>query len=190
MNILSVPASRLPEYARIPMTVDVHTIFAVHLLDGGLGGIQLFEQPVASYTKNYDDFGGPLTWSSDFDLTNWAFFLAFHDELAVGGAAVAWNTNGVDMLEGRAELSVLWDIRVHPDWRRRGVGKSLFWHAAHWSKTRGCTTMKIETQNINVPACRFYAEQGCTLGDIRRFAYLDAPPVAHEVQLNWYLDLR
>jgi GNAT superfamily N-acetyltransferase len=69
------------------------------------------------------------------------------------------------------------------------VGKALFWHAAAWARERGCRQLKIETQNINVQACRFYAAQGAVLGDLRRFAYADDPRVANEVQLNWFLAL-
>jgi hypothetical protein len=51
---------------------------------------------------------------------------------------------------------------------------------------RECRQLKVETQNINVPACRFYARQGCVLGVIDRFAY---PTLPDEVQLLWYKDL-
>jgi hypothetical protein len=40
--------------------------------------------------------------------------------------------------------------------------------------------LKIEPQNVNVQACRFYQNMGCTLGAIDRFAY---PGQAGEVQL-------
>ena len=51
-----------------------------------------------------------------------------------------------------------------------------------------------ETQNTNVPACRFYARQGCRLGATHRFAYAGSghgsdDPVAQEAMLLWYLDL-
>lgn len=52
-----------------------------------------------------------------------------------------------------------------------------------WAAARGCRQLKIETQNVNVPACRFYARQGCVLGAINRFAYREFPD---EVQLLWY----
>jgi GNAT superfamily N-acetyltransferase len=189
MEIISITPAQLGTYASIPISFEVRSIFEIQLPQGGLGGIQLYEQPVDRYIKNYDALDGPLTWPRDFDLANWSLFLAVEGETPLGGAAVAWNTNGVNMLEGRRDMSVLWDIRVQPAWRGKGLGKTLFAHAARWSKKRGCQMMKIETQNINVAACRFYAAQGCQLGDIRRFAYLDTPSVAHEVQLNWYLSL-
>jgi ribosomal protein S18 acetylase RimI-like enzyme len=189
-TIIQIPSSDLARYAAIPIAFEVRAIFDVRLLENGLGGIQLVEKPVTPYFKDYDELETPLSWPDEFDISRWGLFLSIdNDGQALGGAAVAWNTDGVNMLEGRADLSVLWDIRVHPDRRGQAVGKKLFAHAADWSRQRGCARMKIETQNINVPACRFYAAQGSQLGDIRRFAYIDEPSVAHEVQLNWYLDL-
>lgn len=189
-TILQINTSDLPRYAAIPIAVEVRTVFEVRLPENGLGGIHLVETAVKPYVKDYDELETPLSWSEEFDISRWGLFLALDNRgQALGGAAVAWNTSGVNMLEGRSDLSVLWDIRIHPDARGKGLGRRLFAHAAAWSRERGCVRMKIETQNINVPACRFYAAQGCELGDIRRFAYLDEPSVAHEVQLNWYLDL-
>jgi ribosomal protein S18 acetylase RimI-like enzyme len=97
------------------------------------------------------------------------------------------------MLEGRDDLAVLWDIRVSPGSKRRGVGRALFAEAIRWSREQGMTTLKIETQNINVPACKFYSSQGAHLGAINRFAYRDAPwshpDVRSEVMLLWYYQL-
>jgi GNAT superfamily N-acetyltransferase len=189
-SILQIPPAGLSRYAAIPIAFEVRTIFDVQLPENGLGGIHLVETPVTPYVKDYDELETPLSWPDEFDISRWGLFLTLDDGgQALGGAAVAWNTSGVNLLEGRSDLSVLWDIRIHPAARGQGLGKKLFAHAAEWSRQRGCVRMKIETQNINVPACRFYAAQGCQLGDIRRFAYQNEPSVAHEVQLNWYLEL-
>lgn len=189
-TILPITASDLSRYAAIPIAFEARTIFEVRLPENGLGGIQLVETAVEPFVKDYDELETPLSWPEEFDISRWGLFLAIDNGgLAVGGAAVAWNTSGVNMLEGRSDQSVLWDIRIRPDSRGKGIGRQLFDHAADWSRKRGCARMKIETQNVNVAACRFYAAQGCKLGDIRRFAYLDEPSVAHEVQLNWYLEL-
>ena len=99
---------------------------------------------------------------------------------------VAWNTPGLDMLEGRTDLACLWDVRVHPDRRREGVGSLLFQHCAEWARSKGCWRLKIETQNINVPACKFYADRGCELRAIHPGAY---PELPDETQMLWYLDL-
>jgi GNAT superfamily N-acetyltransferase len=93
------------------------------------------------------------------------------------------------MLEGREDLSVLWDIRVRPDKRGNGIGEALFNTALEWSLLRGCRQMKIEPQNINTAACHFYTKMGCELGTIHRFAYMQDPNLTHEVMLNWFIDL-
>ena len=64
--------------------------------------------------------------------------------------------------------------------------RKLFQAAAKWARSRGCRQLKIETQNINVPACKFYASQGCELRTIHPDAY---PELPDEIQLLWYLDL-
>jgi GNAT superfamily N-acetyltransferase len=189
LKIIEIPASRLAEYACISIAFEVRTILAPDMLQSGLAGIHFHEQPVSPYIKDYDLLGSPPTWSDEFDLKNWGVFLALDGDTPVGGAVVAWNTNGVDMLESRRDMSVLWDIRVIPERRGQGIGKLLFEYAAAWSKAKGCMQMKIETQNVNVNACRFYEAQGAVLGDIRRFAYQGDARVKDEIQLNWYLAL-
>jgi GNAT superfamily N-acetyltransferase len=189
MEIIETGFTRMDEYASIPISFEVSTIFEIEVIQSGLGGIRLVERPVAQHIKDYDELGSPLQWAYEFDIQNWGIFMAMEAGKPAGGAALAWNTNGVDMLEDRRDLAVLWDIRVLPALRGTGIGKMLFDYAADWSKSRGCVQMKVETQNINVAACRFYAAMGAQLGDIRRFAYSTQPPVMHEVQLNWYLAL-
>jgi hypothetical protein len=52
---------------------------------------------------------------------------------------------------------------------------------------QGASCIELETQNVNVAACRFYARQGYILEAIHRFAHLDLP---NEAQLPWYERLR
>jgi GNAT superfamily N-acetyltransferase len=188
VTIEKISPQDLSEYGRIPIALEVKTILEVKLVDGGLGGMELHEVPVKPYIKDYDSYGElPTDWPKRFDVTNWGFFLARMGHEPVGAAAVAFDTTGVFMLEARKELSVLWDIRVCPEWR--GVGIPLFKYAAGWSRVHGCTQMKIETQNVNVPACRFYQRMGAHLGEMHCYGYASVPAVAHEMMLNWYLDL-
>ena len=148
----------LPEYATVPSAFEVRALLRPVLLDGGLGGIVLREEPVQPpYLKDYDasEEGGPEHgpegWAEEWDLSSWGFFLARHDGRCVGAAAVAFETAEVNMLEGRDDLAVLWDIRVHPDLRGRGLGRRLFRRAADWARERSCRQLKVETQNINLP---------------------------------------
>jgi GNAT superfamily N-acetyltransferase len=188
ITLHEISPDSLSEYNTVPIAFEVKSILAVTLVDGGLGGILLHEIPVRPYVKNYDADGEiPSDWPNRFDVTKWGFFLARFNGKPVGAAAVVIETNGVFMLENRRDLSVLWDIRVSPE--ARGVGIPLFRLAAEWSQKHGCKQMKIETQNINVPACRFYQRMGARLGEIHRYGYAAVPELAHEVMLNWYLDL-
>jgi GNAT superfamily N-acetyltransferase len=189
VKIIEVGPERLADYASIPIKLEVKQRLEVELVDGGLGGMRLHQVEVEKpYVKDYDSYGDvPTDWPKKFDVSNWGFFLAMVGERTAGGAAVAFNTNEVIMLEDRKDMAVMWDLRVNPVFR--GVGIPLFRYAAEWSRKLGCRQMKVETQNVNVPACRFYQRMGCSLGEIRRFGYAGVPAVAEEVMLNWYLDL-
>jgi GNAT superfamily N-acetyltransferase len=192
VGIQQVGSHELGRYARIPIVFTVESVFRVEPEHGGLGGLILREERLdVPCVKDYDaqDEESPARWGARFDVSKWGIFLAAEGECDVGGAVVAFDAPGVHMLEQRKDLAVLWDIRVHPDARRRGVGSALFEHAAGWARDRGCRLLKIETQNINVPACRFYASRGCTLGAISRYGYTGCPDIAHETMLLWYLEL-
>jgi GNAT superfamily N-acetyltransferase len=177
----------LGEYAGVSSAFVVDCL--LDLAGHGLGGLPLSQRRLEVPTvKDYDaDSGeGPAGWAREFDMSRWGVLAARAAGRCVGGAVIAFDTPGVDMLEGRRDLAVLWDLRVAPEARGKGIGSRLFQAAEAWATARGCRQLKIETQNINVPACRFYARQGCVLGAIHRFAYPDLPD---EIGLLWYKDL-
>ncbi len=123
-----------------------------------------------------------------WEMRDWGFFVAFDGDRAVGWAVVATRTPNMNMLEGRDDLAVLWDIRIHSHWRQRGVGTRLF-RATDWARRQNCRQLKIETQNVIVPACRFYAARGCRLGGVVPGYHAYPPQFYHEYMLLWYLDL-
>ena len=177
----------LPEYAGIPIAYEVSQVLTVDTDDHG--GFVLSERQLETpYIKDCDalEGEGPMQWARHFDLSNWGFFMAQVEGRRVGRAAVAFKTANLTLLEGRADLAVLWDIRVSPEARGQGVGIALFQAAEAWAATKGCKQLKIETQNTNVPACRFYEAQGCVIGAIDRFAY---PQLPNEIQVLWYKNL-
>jgi len=181
-------AAALGEYARVPIAFDVQEVLEPELLKQGLDGVRLIARAVSRYVKDYDEVPGnhPTEWAARFDMSRWGILSAWAEGVRVGGTVVAWGTPGVDLLEGRSDLAVLWDIRVAPPMRGEGIGAALFQAAERWAAGRGARWLKVETQNVNVDACRFYARQGCTLGGVNRFAYPDLPG---EVQLLWYKEL-
>ena len=189
VQVAENPAAVLEEYGNVPIAFRAESRFRVTLIHGGLGGIALVEEPVAEpYIKDYDAIPGegPSTWARRWDISNWGILCAFDGDERVGGAVVSWKTEGLNTPEGAENLAVLWDLRVHPSYRGQGIGTMLFASALDWTRDRECRRIRVETQNINVPACRFYAGQGCELRTIDRFAYGDS---LDEVQLLWYRDL-
>ena len=180
--------SALIDYARISIAFEVDRVFEISATAGGLGGLSLSERRLgARYVKDYDGIESPTRWARRFDLSNWGLLTARSEGRRVGGAVIAYDTRGITMLEGRKDLAALWDIRVDAEVRRLGIGRALFHSVEDWATARGCGWLKIETQNVNVAACKFYVKQGCTLGAIHRFAYPDLP---EEAQLLWYKSLR
>lgn len=194
MNIETLPVNleTLTEYSSIPMIYEVKAMLSIELIDNGIGGIIFREKVITTpFVRDFDALEGekPIRWVKNFDTTNWALCIAREDGVPLGGATVATRTPEVNMLKGRNDIAVLWDIRVKPEHKRSGIGARLFQAAADWSRKQKLDYLKIESQNINVPACRFYIKQGCELGEVNRFAYTN-PESIPETMLVWYLDLK
>ena len=189
IKLAEEPMTALAEYASVPIAFIVDRVLDVTVRSEDASRFALSERRLeVPYEKDYDgiDGEGPLQWARRFDLSNWALFTARHESRIVGGAAAAFDTAGMTMLEGRRDLAILWDIRVTPDARRRGVGAALFARVEAWARLHGCRQIEIETQNTNVRACRFYERQGCRLRAVDHAAY---PAFPHEIQLLWCKDL-
>ncbi len=192
ISIEAINPDRLADYANVPVICSVQSILAIDEIDGGMGGLDFHERPVQfPYTKNYDAYshGGPLQWHEQFDISKWGLLVAVEAGKVIGGATVALNTPTAGMSDGRSDLAVLWDIRVLASSQRHGVGATLFRNAAAWAKSRGSGMLEVETQNVNVGACRFYKKMGCRLSRIDRYAYAAHRQIADEVMLIWCLKL-
>ena len=188
VQITEEPATELDRYASISIAFEVRAVLDVEPRPDGDGFLLNERVLETSYVKDYDTVAGdaPTDWARRFDLSKWGLLFARVDGQHVGSAAIAFDTPGLTMLNGRRDVAILWDIRVAADARGSGVGSALFRAVEAWARARGCRQLVVETQNVNVPACRFYARQGCTLGSMDRLAYPDLPD---EVQLIWIKDL-
>lgn len=178
----------LDRHGEISVAFEVKSALEVELIEEGLGGLRLAERAVDEpWVKDYDALdGGPARWAARFDVRNWGLIGAYEEDRRIGGAVIAFDTPGVEMLRGRRDVAVLWDLRVAPGARRSGAGAGLFDAARAWALGRGCRRLEVETQQINVSACRFYRRMGCSLAAVDRFAYNELPA---ETQLIWHLDL-
>jgi ribosomal protein S18 acetylase RimI-like enzyme len=190
MNIeISVaPITSVAQLELVPISFTVDREYDV-VPNQSSGRFVLSERLVGTpYVKDYDGIPGegPSQWARRFDISRWGFIRAQAGGRLVGGAVLAFDTGDVAMLEGRRDLAVLWDIRVSPEVRGRGIGCSIVRSSEAWAISRGCRQLKVETQNINVPACKFYQGRGFTLKTVDRLAY---PELPGEIQLLWYKDL-
>jgi ribosomal protein S18 acetylase RimI-like enzyme len=87
---------------------------------------------------------------------NWDFTIIAEDEGQLSGVAaaqhVAWNRR-----------VTLWHLYVMPAFRRRGVGTRLLSAVDEFAVGAGARCIWLETQNVNVPAIRFYRRAGFRL---------------------------
>ena len=189
-EILPVNLETLTQYSQIPISFEVNKKINISRIDSGLGGLVFNEVNVSPpYLKDYDLAETPVDWLRIFIVENWRLFCCRENGVYLGGAVVALKTPGVWMLDGRKDLAMIWDIRIHPEYRRKGTGTQLFNQVAQWARLQSCSQLKIETQNVNVPACKFYVKQGCTLGELSFYKYINYEFWKDEVMLVWYLNL-
>lgn len=143
----------------------------------------LVEIPMPERWKDYDDCeeDRPTSLPTRWDTRHWGVLTVELGGEIVGGAIVARKCLGLDLLEGREDLAHIMDIRVATNQRGKGVGRQLLNAVVDWSKARGCTVLHVETQDINVQACRFYKAMGFALhsADENAYAGLD------EARLIW-----
>lgn len=176
----------LAGYATIPIAFEVRTVARVSPTE--LGTPLVVDAIAVPYIKDYDAAdNGPLTWATRFDLRHWTFFIAHANGKRVGGAAVVYRAPDIDMLDSRRDVALLWDIRVAPEHRGQGVGTALLADVEAWARENDATWLEVETQDINVPACRCYARHGFELRSVDPDVYADLP---NETQLLWSKRLR
>lgn len=184
-----VDKSFLELYDTVSMNVEVYSEYKVKRVNNGLGGLLFEEVPVTLYVKDLSVYERAAEYEKEFDITSWRFYMAFAGDKPVGAMTVAGKTKGLNMLGGRTDACVLWDIRVADGYKHQGIGQKLLGLGIAGAKQDGYAQMIIECQNNNVAACKFYQKQGAMLSKIDMYAYYAEPEVRDEVQLVWYLEL-
>ncbi len=175
------------DYSKLSIAFDVQSVYQLERVNSGLKGIKFTEVNVKPYSKDYDSVtDNPGTLMDGFNLSNWHVVSAFKDDVRVGGALLAYDTKEINMLEGRDDLTVLWDIRIDKNFRHQGIGHQLVNACKVLSTELNCKRIKIETQNNNVKACQFYENQSAVLTSFTEHCYKEYPD---EIQLIWSLYL-
>ncbi|MDJ1630814.1 GNAT family N-acetyltransferase [Bacillus velezensis] len=89
-----------------------------------------------------------------------SFYYAEND--CVGRSKLRSNWNGYALIE---------DIAVAEDYRKNGVGTALLHKAIEWAKENHLCGLMLETQDINVSACHFYAKNNFVIGAVDTMLY-------------------
>lgn len=188
LHLVAEPASCLSEYGLIPIAFRVTERLVFRSKEEAGESIWRTHPVEPSYVKDYDRIPAnrPVDWADRWDLTKWCFIAAFIAGQRVAGAAVILDPTEFEHTPTHPDVSVLWDVRVHPNSRCRGVGCALLTFAEEHARSRGIRGVKVETQDINVAACRLYARAGYRLVEINPCAYPEHPD---EIQLIWQKDL-
>ena len=77
------------------------------------------------------------------------------------------------------------DLGICQSWRQKGIGSLLLTQAVEWARQNKLIGLALETQDVNLSACRFYSRKGFVIGGIDTMLYSKFP-TAHEKAIFWY----
>ena len=106
-----------------------------------------------------------------------AAFVAIYNNEWIGSIRVGKRWNNDAFID---------DLSVARQFRGKGIGTKLMDAAINWGKEEGFHRVSLETQNMNLLACRFYLKYGFKLGGIDHFVYT-ADDYKNETALYFYL---
>lgn len=180
LEIIAGAAESLQSYAAVSIAFEVTEVIDIGALQTGTSRA-LKTRPISTpYTKDYDALPGnhPSQWPRQFPVADWTILAAHDAGRQVGGAILVpeaeWVRDAMSML--------LWDLRVAPEFRRRGIGHALLAKVEAVALSRGRQNLYVETQDVNVGACRFYAHHGFLPDRIARGVY---PGLPDETRVLW-----
>jgi len=131
---------------------------------------ELYSEP---YSKQYEDED---IHTSYIDNERKVVFFYYVDNRCVGQIRMSSSWNGYAFIE---------DLGICRDYRRQGIGKRLLEHAIAWAEQHRLIGLALETQDVNVLACRFYARNGFVIGGVDTMLYSKFS-TAHEKAIFWY----
>ncbi len=134
-------------------------------------GEELLDKP---YDKCYDE--EPVRADEYLGHPGRAVYLAFQGDICIGLVRLRRNWNGLALIE---------DLAVVARARRTGAGTALMDAARAWAGSQGLSGLMLETQDVNLAACRFYRKHGFVIGGVDVCLYA-ATPAAGERAVFWY----
>ena len=131
---------------------------------------EIFSEP---YFKKYEDEEIDMSYIED---NRKVVFLYYIENICIGRIMISSKWNGYAYIE---------DIAVGRDYRRKGIGVALLNKAIEWAKENRLGGLMLETQDINVSACQFYAKNNFKIGGVDTMLYSNLS-TANEIAIFWY----
>ncbi|OCA88426.1 GNAT family N-acetyltransferase [Bacillus sp. FJAT-27225] len=131
---------------------------------------EIFSEP---YFKKYEDDEIDISYIEEQGKV---VFFYYDENHCIGRIKIRSNWNGYALIE---------DIAVAKKYRKNGVGTALLNKAIEWAKENNFSGLVLETQDINVSACHFYAKNHFVIGAVDTMLYSNFP-TANEIAIFWY----
>ncbi|MCL2160142.1 MAG: GNAT family N-acetyltransferase [Oscillospiraceae bacterium] len=135
---------------------------------------EIFDVP---YEKKYSDDDISYINNDFINNEDTAIFLYFCDNIYAGH---------IYMWKGWNKDCYIENIDIRKDFRHQGIGTKLIEQAVLWAKGRDLKGIRLETQDMNLIACRFYQKCGFVLGAVDNLLYRNLEN-ENEKALFWYL---
>lgn len=134
----------------------------------------IIQLPVAKKRYGIDK----IDYSTYINKKDKVVYLAYVDGQIAGQIILRKNWNNYAYIE---------DVTVDVQFRRQGIGTQLISRAKQWARNRSLMGIMLETQNNNLPACKFYESCGFQLRGFDTYLYKGENYATAEVALYWYL---
>ena len=85
-----------------------------------------------------------------------ALFVAFEDNTPTGFLTA----HRLQRFDSRKAEVLLYEMGVHEDYRRKGIGKALIEEVKKWAKEVGAAEVWVLTEKSNIPAMAMYQSAG------------------------------
>lgn len=132
--------------------------------------VEKFSEP---HSKKYEEEKVDISYIEEKEKV---VFLYYVENNCIGRIKICSNWNGYALIE---------DIAVTKENRKNGVGTALLKAAINWAKENNFCGLMLETQDIYVSACLFYAKNQFVIGSVDTMLYSNLP-TANEIAIFWY----
>lgn len=134
-------------------------------------------EQIPGFKKVYTEEDYELDYNEYIDKEDKIVYLAYINYQIVGQIVLRKNWNNYAYIE---------DIRVDSNFRKLGIGKTLLEAAKRWTIEKRLPGIMISTKNDNVAACRFYEDNGFTIGGFDFNLYKGIDKKNSEFAIYWY----